>query len=147
MSTDNFFSNFDKKMGEIKQKEKQPEKLIQEDMNFLEEVVKRLTSQVVEYEAGLCCRNIQVETTITKFSILFILKYANGESHGIKLRRLKDNRIEIISVFTNKGKEYESAPAKNDTYDHTNWRDEIFISAIERCLNEFLLSAPSQGGI
>ena len=149
MSANDFFAKIDGKLGEIKQKEQQASELADENAIFLEEIVTKLTTKVEEYVNQLNSRNIQVNATITKRSISFTLKFKDGGHHGTRLGqslRSNNNRIEITNMFTNDdGKNYTSTSGM--TYDHTNWKDEFFISAIEKCIEDFLFYAPRHGGV
>ena len=149
MSANDFFTKVDGKLSELKQGQEQAAVESVNNADFLEEVVARLTEKAEEYANQIKSRGIQVELNISKYSISFTLKYKDGGHHGTTLGRTlhsQNNRIEITgSLTSDDGKNYTSTSGA--TYDDTNWKDDIFTSAIEKCIEDFIFYAPRHGGI
>lgn len=148
MSMNDFFSKVDQKIDKIKQQHQQSETEANENLEFLEEIVAELTNKVEAYVNQIRNRGITVDFHASKSGILFNLKYKDGGHFGTRLGRSKyanNNRIEITGSFTNDdGKNYTST--SGTTYDRQTWKDEYFISSIEKCIDDYLFYAPRHGG-
>ena len=149
MSVSDFFEKVDEKLDDISQRQEQAIEKSKNNTVFLEEVVARVTEKAEEYANQLKSRGIPIELNVSKHSISFTLKYKNGGHHGITLGYAllsQNNNIEITGSFTNDdGKNYTSTSGA--TYDSTSWNDEIFTTAIEKCINDYISYAPRHGGI
>jgi hypothetical protein len=149
MSTNDFFAKIDKQLGTIEQNQHKDSSAADDNRELLEEIIARISSKVEEYAHEVSSRGISLNLNITKVRISFLLKYKDGGHRATILEpSMSSNlhRIEITGSFTNDdGKDYTSRSGL--TYDRSNWKDELFISSIEKCIEDFLFYAPRHGGI
>jgi hypothetical protein len=149
MSTNENFKKIDGKLDELKQGQQQVATDSKKNEEFFEEVVSRVGERAKEYAEQVKSRNIPVDLNISKYSISFMLKFKDGGHHGVILGhalRSQSSRIEITGSFTNDdGKKYTSTSGVS--YDSENWNDDIFTSAIEKCIEDFVFYAPRHGGL
>ena len=150
MSTSDFFDEVDKNLGE--HEKKRAEAAVEAKLNseFLCETVVRLTPRVKEYADNALERGMKTDLHIGERVISFSLKFKDGGHRsttlGHSMPGTDTNRIEIVGSFTNdNGQDFTSRTGT--TYDHTNWKDELFLKDIEACLTDFVSRASRHGGI
>ena len=75
MSTDDFFSKLDQKIGDMKKAEQQFSEKADDDAEFVKKTVLRLKKVAEEYAGELRGRDIQVDVGVSVFELTFAPRY------------------------------------------------------------------------
>jgi hypothetical protein len=146
MSSDDFFSKVDEKLKASKETQASVKADASENLDFLKEVVFRITPLANNYAAKLQDRGIKVDLKSTAFSISFSLIFNDGGHYAIILGSSSaSNRFEITGDYTNDdGRNYTSKDGAS--YDSKNWKDEIYEEKLKACIDNFIFYADRHGG-
>lgn len=146
MSADDFFSKVDKKIKAAKETQASVKADASEGLDFLKEVVSRLTPMAASYAAKLQDRGIKVNLKSTAFSITFSLVFNDGGHHALILGSSSpSNRLEITGDYTNDdGRDFTSRDGTS--YDSKNWKDDIYEEKLKKCIEDFIFYADRHGG-
>ena len=147
MKIDDFFASVDSTLRKTSEAETASNEKAAENYELLQEVVARLAPVVSSYMEKLKERNINADVQNSPASLSLTLRYSDGGHRGLSINRsLKTNEISITSSFTNDdGKNYTST--NGTAYDKSNWKDDVFVEQLHRCIEDFLIYANRHGGI
>ncbi|EPL8093665.1 hypothetical protein PN925_001336 [Morganella morganii] len=148
MNLDNLLKQIDEKKSENEEFEKENKRLISENKEFYQGVINELTPLVNEYESKLAEIGIKVSATVTPHMISFELRYKDNSYSNLLLAPDIDSD-KYFCITTNGN---DSGNGKNYTisngarYGKHNWKNEIYIEALEKHIKDFIFYSDRHGG-
>jgi hypothetical protein len=147
MSVEDFFSKVDATLSKVAEAQMTARSMADQNRQFLETVIVRLSPTVFAYKEKLRERGIYAEVDSYPTAITFTMRYKDGGHHGLRIGgKLESNLIEVTTSFTSDdGKNYTSTDG--GSYDSANWNDSIFEAKLRKCIEDFLFYADRHGGL
>jgi hypothetical protein len=147
MSTDDFFSKIDAKIGNISDAEKANVDKREKNYAFLKTLNERVTPIAESYKTKLQERGIFADVRSNDYGFSFELKYKNGGYRRLELGYDFDTKnITFSDHYTNDdGKNYKTLGGQ--ALDETNWNDSLFEKRLQKCIEDYLFYADRHGGV
>lgn len=142
-----FFDKIDNAISKQKQAEIDHKSAQQENEEFFSQISARLAPTLETYATKLKERGMRVVHSANGRHVWLELKYRDGGHRALSLQtNLDSGRIEFEEHFTNDdGKNYKSTTGAS--YDKSSWNDELFVSRLEKMIEDFIFYAPRHGGL
>ena len=141
-----FFSKLDSAIDKQKEAENDHKEAKQQNAEFFGQISARLAPILEQYAKQLEDRGMRVTHSANERFVWLELKYRDGGHRALSLHTgLNSGRIEFEELFTNDdGKNYKSTTGAS--YDQSTWKDELFVSKLEKMIEDFVFYAPRHGG-